>query len=120
MVYTIYWGVIMNSNDSKNRSIDFLILGQNVREIRNSLNMTQDQFAEKLNINPHSLSRIENGNVGISLDNAINICNVANCSPVKLFKGLAPIPDILDQYELLNDRDKNTVKNLIQHLSKNE
>ena len=27
------------------------ILGENIRDIRNSLNLTQEEFAEKLNIN---------------------------------------------------------------------
>ena len=41
------------------------ILGENIRDIRNSLNLTQEEFAEKLNINWQFLSRVENGKVGI-------------------------------------------------------
>ena len=57
-----------------------IIVGQNVREIRKNLNLTQEEFAEKLNINAQFLSQIETGKAGISIDNAINICNTANCS----------------------------------------
>ena len=52
-----------------------IIVGQNVREIRKNLNLTQEEFAEKLNINAQFLSHIETGKAGISIDNAINICN---------------------------------------------
>ena len=52
-----------------------IIIGQNVREIRRSLNLTQEEFAEELNINAQFLSQIETGKTGISIDNAINICN---------------------------------------------
>ena len=58
-----------------------IIIGQNVRDIRKSLNLTQEEFAEKLNINPQFVSQIETGKVGISIDNAINICNTTNSSP---------------------------------------
>ena len=52
-----------------------IIVGRNVREIRKNLNLTQEEFAEKLNINAQFLSQIETGKAGISIDNAINKCN---------------------------------------------
>ncbi len=92
------------------------LLGQNVRDIRKSLNLTQEEFAEKLNLNPNFISQIETGKVGISIDNAINICNTANCSSVNLFKGLINSPDIIDKYELLNKRDKSVINQMITYL----
>ncbi len=94
-------------------NVDNSIIGQNVRTIRKSLNLTQEKFAEKLDINPQFLSQIENGYTGISLDNAVNICNVAKCSSVNLFKGIIEASNIVDKYELLNDRDKIIVEQLI-------
>lgn len=92
------------------------ILGQNVRDIRKSLNLTQEDFAEKLNINWQFLSKVENGKVGISLDTAINICNLAGCSSASLFKGIIKSPDTIDKYELLNDRDKSVINQMITYL----
>ena len=89
------------------------ILGQNVRDIRKNLNLTQEEFAEKLNLNPQFISQIETGKIGISLDNAINICNTANCSSANLFKGLINSPSIIDKYELLSDRDKSIINQMI-------
>ena len=92
------------------------ILGRNIKDIRNSTNLTQDDFAEKLNINSQSLSKIETGKVGISLDTAINICNVAGCSSVLLFKDIIKSPDIIDKYELLSERDKSVINQMITYL----
>ena len=87
------------------------VLGQNVKDIRKSLNLTQEEFAEKLNLNSNFISQI-----GISIDNAINICNTANCSSVNLFKGLVNSPNIIDKYELLSNRDKSVINQMITYL----
>lgn len=65
-----------------------IIIGRNIKNIRKDLDLTQEDFAEKLNINAQFLSQVETGKAGISIDNAINICNTANCSSIKLFKDL--------------------------------
>lgn len=93
-----------------------LILGQNIREVRINLNLTQDQFSEKLNITPNHLSKIENGNVGITIDTIINVCKIAHCSPINLFKGIIETSDIADKYALLNSTNKATIELLITHL----
>lgn len=69
--------------------------------------------AEELNINAQFLSQIETGKTGISIDNAINICNTANCSSGKLFNTLVKTPDNIEKYELLTDRDKSIINNMI-------
>ncbi len=92
------------------------IIGQNIKDIRKSLNLTQEDFAEKLGINPQFLSQVETGRVGISLDNLVNICNTAKCSSVNLFKGIIKTPDIVDKYELLSERDKSVVNQMITYL----
>lgn len=93
-----------------------IILGQNIKEIRKSLNLTQEEFAEKLNLNSQFISQVETGRVCISIDNAINICNIANCSSANLFKGLVKSPNIYDKYELLTTRDKNVINQMITYL----
>ncbi len=92
------------------------ILGQNIKDIRKSLNLTQEDFAEQLNLNPQFISQVETGKVGISVDNVINICNTAKCSSVNLFKGLISSPNIIDRYELLSDRDKSVINQMITYL----
>ena len=34
------------------------ILGQNIKDIRKSLNLTQEDFAEQLNLNPQFISQV--------------------------------------------------------------
>lgn len=93
-----------------------IILGQNIREIRTNLNLTQDEFSEKLDITPNHLSKIENGNVGVTVDTIINICKITNCSPISLFKGLVQFSNIHDKFELLDARDKDVIEKLISYL----
>ncbi len=93
-----------------------LILGQNIREIRTNLNLTQNEFSEKLNITPNHLSKIENGNVGITVDMIINICEIAKCSPTSLFKGIIQFSNINDNFEILDARDKDVIEKLILYL----
>lgn len=105
-----YWGELMaNLNNST-------ILGRNVKDIRKDLDLTQEDFAEQLNINAQFLSQIETGKAGISIDNAINICNTAKCSSTKLFKDIIKSPDVIDKYELLTDRDKSVINKMINVL----
>lgn len=92
------------------------ILGENIRSIRNDLGLTQEEFAEKLNINWQFLSKVENGKVGISIDTAINICNTAGCSSVQLFNNIIKSPTIIDSYELLSERDKSVINQMITYL----
>ncbi|MBO6244138.1 MAG: helix-turn-helix transcriptional regulator [Clostridia bacterium] len=105
-----------NNADSNSSGTGNVILGQNIRDIRKNLNLTQEEFAEKLNLNPQFISQIETGKIGISIDTVINICNTANCSSVNLFKGLINSPDTIDRYELLSDRDKSVINQMITYL----
>ena len=57
-----------------------IIVGRNVREIRKNLNLTQEEFAEKLNINAQFLSQIETGKKNIYFEDAKKLCSVYGCS----------------------------------------
>lgn len=105
-----------NNIDNSNTGTGNVILGQNIRDIRKSMNLTQEEFAEQLNLNPQFISQIETGKIGISVDTVINICNTANCSSVNLFKGLINSPATIDKYELLSERDKSVVNQMITYL----
>lgn len=95
-------------------------MGQNIKDIRQRLELTQEEFAEKLNINAQFLSQVETGRAGISMENAINICNVANCSSTQLFRGIIETPDIIEKYSLLNKRDKSLIDQMILYLLNTE
>ncbi len=94
------------------------ILGENIRTIRKSNNLTQEQLADKLNINTNYLSQIENGKSSISLDTAIKICQITNSSTIALFKNIIASPNKFENYDLLNDKEKELVSEIIVLLIK--
>ncbi len=59
--------------------------GQKIRSIRLLYSMTQEVFAEKLNISPKSLSQIECGNNFVSSETLEEICNAFSIDPKVLF-----------------------------------
>ena len=61
------------------------LLGNNIRKIRWSKNMTQEAFSEKIGIEPSSLSNIENGKSLPSTQTIINIQQEFSVSPNEIF-----------------------------------
>ena len=54
--------------------------GKRIKDMRNSIGLTQDQLAEKLNIATSTLGNIERGSKGISIDLAVEFCVVLDVS----------------------------------------
>ena len=54
--------------------------GKRIQDMRNSIGLTQDQSAEKLNIATSTLGNIERGSKGISIDLAVEFCVVLDVS----------------------------------------
>ena len=49
-------------------------IGDRVRELRKSRGLTQERFAETLELSENSISQIENGKKGMSLQTLFTIC----------------------------------------------
>lgn len=69
----------MNEKDIKK------LLGENIRKIRWSKNMTQETFSEIIGIEPSSLSNIENGKSFPSTQTIINIQAQFEIAPNEIF-----------------------------------
>ncbi len=96
---------------------DKKIIGSNVKKIRKELKLTQEEFAEELNIHPQFLSQVENGKNGLSIDNAVKICEKAKCSSSYLFQGVVGTSeDLLSKYELLSSKNKIIISRMIDLL----
>ncbi len=54
--------------------------GSAVKDKRKKLNMTQDELAQRANLNRSYLSELERGKVSISLDRAEKLAHALNCS----------------------------------------
>lgn len=61
------------------------LLGENIRRIRWSKNLTQEAFSERIGIEPSSLSNIENGKSLPSTQTILNIQQQFEVSPNEIF-----------------------------------
>lgn len=56
--------------------IDYASIGKQVRKCRLHAGITQELLAEKINVSPPYISRIETGSASPSLQTLVDICNV--------------------------------------------
>lgn len=56
--------------------INYISIGNRVQKLRRSQGMTQEVLAEKINVTPTHVSRIETGTSSPSLQTLVDICNV--------------------------------------------
>ncbi len=110
-----YMSEIENSKEFKSNT-----LGENIKYIRKKANYTQEEFSEKLGITPQFLSSVERGIAGISINTAIKICQITECSPMLLFKDIIKVNSIDDKYDLLNEKDKSVINKMIEYLLENK
>lgn len=68
-------------------------IGSNIKRIRATKSLTQNQLAEKANISTVHMSHIETGSVAMSLDTLINIANALGTTPDSLLFGEYKLPD---------------------------
>lgn len=71
-------------------------IGQNIKKIRTQLNLTQAQFAEKIFLSPHAVSKWENGNNTPSLDDIERIAETFHVSILEIM-GI-PMPLFVNPY----------------------
>jgi len=59
--------------------------GKNVKELRNSRNITQEKLAEFLDLQTQTITAIENGKTFISCEVLMKLCNFFEIEPFLLF-----------------------------------
>lgn len=107
---------------SKGNNDILKIIGNNVKTIRLSRGVTQEQMAEKLNRSVNFVSLIELGKSGMSVETIIAICNILDISSESIFKGLIDYNlkekdrYILENISTLNSKDKKIVTDLMQYI----
>lgn len=82
--------------------------GSNVKKLRNSKNITQEQLAEFLNLQLQSITFIETGRTFISSEVLASLCNYFEVEPSYFFK-----PKTID----FTERDLNLKKEINKLLS---
>lgn len=58
------------------KELNFELIGHKLRELRISLEYTQEYVADRVGINTSHISNIENNRVKISLTTLVNVCNI--------------------------------------------
>lgn len=98
------------------------IIGSNIKTLRLSKGMTQEQMAEKLDHSVNFVSLIELGKSGMSVTTILDLCNILDVDVNYLFKGLFDyrIKDkdqkLIDNILILPDNDKEIIEKLTEHL----
>ncbi len=82
--------------------------GKKVKELRQRLELTQEQFAEKIGISAKSLSQIELGKNFVSAEVLEAICDNMNISPKSLF-----------DFDYFEKDPQNLLDDVIQRISNN-
>ena len=97
----------MRKND---RQILYTI-GENVRKLRKSKGITQEQLAYKLGgMSKNFVSELELGKSGISITNVIRLCEGLNLQPNDIFTGTI----------YYNDENNDFIVNKLSRLSKQD
>ena len=61
-------------------NVDYVLVGQKIKEKRNKLGLTQEKLAEKCNLSVGYIAHIERGSKSLSLETAVKISHVLNVS----------------------------------------
>lgn len=85
------------------------LLGLRIKEIRKSLNMTQERLAELVGIGTPNISYIENGKFAQSVDTLEKMAKVMNVKPYEfyMFDHLDNIDSIKKNYLIILNRMTN-------------
>ena len=75
----------MANKKQKNKG-DFMSLGSNIQYLRKLNRMTQEQFAEKLEVSRQTVSRWEADEVTPELDKLVEVCSLFSCKLDELVK----------------------------------
>ena len=105
------------------RKINKIKIGKNLKKIRNSYGYTQEELAEKIECSTRHISDIEQDRAKPSYEILIRICNIYKISIDNIFCEYLNVYENkkinyeLIGYDTLDDKDKNTIINLITYFN---
>ena len=62
------------------KNINYILVGQKIKEKRNKLGLTQEKLAEKCGLSVGYIAHIERGSKSLSLETAVKIADILNVS----------------------------------------
>ncbi len=90
--------------------LDFKIIGQKIKERRQSLGITQEAVANQLDVNPSHISNIECGRANPSLTALVKIANILKCSVDYFISGEYTFNRDKDKEKTLDDKIMDKLK----------
>lgn len=101
--------------------MDKKTFGQNLKAARKRKNLTLEQFAERAELSPKTVWRIENGQRGTTITTLVRICQILDTSPsILLAADLDDSYPRKSEYELffqyheqLSETDKQLISKII-------
>lgn len=84
------------------RELNFVQIGQRIREIRSEKHLTQEFLANATDVNVSHISNIETNKVKVSLTLLVAICNTLGVTLDYLLENEYSNPDSVVEKELLN------------------
>lgn len=102
-----------------------IILGKNIKRLREEFGLTQEEFAEKIKLSPQTVSLIEAGKYFTTAETLDNICNTFEIKPSILFEldAMYFLTPHAVRYEivkdiniLLNSLDDSKLKHITQYI----
>ncbi len=85
------------------RTINFERIGQKLKELRISKNLTQEYIANMADVNVSHISNIENNRVRISLPTLVHVCNALDTTVDYILADEYDHPSSVIEQEILNE-----------------
>ena len=102
----------MNQKQENKMAIDYKVLGKRIKNQRLSKGITQENFAEQLNVSVGYISQLERGITKISLERLVEISEYLSCNVEWLLDGVNTASkqylskDFHEMYEQLSAKEK--------------
>lgn len=99
------------------KELDFSAIGQKLKEVRNSKQLTQEYVANMAGVNVSHISNIETNKVKVSLTLLVSICNILDTTVDFILENEYHTPTAVTEKELLNivkDMDSSKKEQLLR------
>ena len=80
--------------------LNYKLIGQQLRAIRKSRGLTQEEVAERADISPQHCSGIENGSAKVSLPALVRLCNALDATPDEILMDSIKKPSPMAQKDI--------------------
>jgi transcriptional regulator with XRE-family HTH domain len=101
-------------------AVDYVIIGQRLKNARKSADMTQQELAEKLNLSVAFISRVERGSSHINLRRLTEFCSALGISEGTVLNGVSNMDEhyLSSEFNDILEKCSPKKQKLIYKLSK--